>query len=83
MLEAGNLLIRQGIGLGNDGYQIDLCMKTAHNLNVKRLERVAGGLDEIDASMDTVIHNVHAVDLVLCIEIGVKTLLNVLYDWAP
>ena len=58
-------------------------MKAAHNLNVKRLERVAGRLNEVDARMDAVVHNVHAVDLVLRVEVGIEALLDVLDDWAP
>jgi hypothetical protein len=54
-----------------------------HDLNIERLERVACGLDEIDDSVDTVVDNVHAVDLVLSIEVGVKSLLNVLNNGVP
>lgn len=82
-LEAGNLLIGEGVRLGNDGNQVHLGVKTAHDLNVKRLEGVASGLDEEDASVDSVVNNVHAVDLVLGIEVSVEALLNVVGDGAP
>lgn len=82
-LEAGNLLIGEGVRLGNDGNQVDLGVKAAHHLNVKGFEGVAGRLDEEDASMDSVVNNVHAVDLVLGIEIGIVALLNVVGDGAP
>ena len=42
-------------------------MKPTHNLDVERLEGVTGWLNEIDACVDTVVDNVHAVDLVLCV----------------
>ena len=58
-------------------------MQAAHNLNVKRLEGVAGGLNKEDAGVDAVVHNVHAVDLVLSIEVSIKALLNVFNDGAP
>jgi len=44
---------------------------------------MAGWLEEVDASMHTVVNNVHAVDLVLGIEIGIESLLNVINNWSP
>ena len=82
-LKACNLLIGQGIGLGNDGNQVDLGMKSAHDLNVQRLQGVASRLDEVDAGMDAVVDNVHAVDLVLSLEVGIESLLDVLDNWSP
>lgn len=58
-------------------------MKAAHDLDVKGLEGVASGLDEEHAGVDTVVDNVHAVDLVLRVEVGVVTLLNVVDNRAP
>jgi len=58
-------------------------MQLLHNLNIKRLERVTGGLDEVDDSVDTVVDNVHAVDLVLSVQVGIEPLLNVLDNWIP
>lgn len=67
MLERSNLLICESIGLGDDGNQVDLGVESLHDLNVQRFERVASGLDEEHAGMDTVVNNVHPVDLVLSI----------------
>ena len=83
LLEGGNLIIGEGVGLGDHRNEVDLGVQAAHNLNIERLERVAGGLDEVDAGVDAVVDNVHAVDLVLGIQVGVETLLDVLGDWAP
>ena len=83
LLESGNLLIGQGIGLGDDRNQVDLGVKSAHNLNVQRLQRVASGLDEVDTGMDAVVDNVHAVDLVLSLQVGIESLLDVLDNWSP
>jgi hypothetical protein len=44
---------------------------------------VTGGLNEVHAGMDAVVDNVHAVDLVLGIEISIEALLDVLDDRAP
>jgi hypothetical protein len=83
LLESGNLLVGQSISLGNDGNQVDLGVETAHDLNVQRLQRMAGGLNEVDTGVDAVVDNVAAVDLVLGLEVGVVALLDVLDNWAP
>ncbi len=82
-LEGGNLLVGEGIGLGDDGDQVDLGVQALHDLDIQGLQGVAGGLDEEDAGMDAVVNNVHAVDLVLGIEVGVEALLNVVDNGAP
>ena len=44
---------------------------------------MASRLDEEDASMDAVVNNVHAVNLVLGIEVSIEALLNVLDNGPP
>ena len=44
---------------------------------------MASRLDEVDAGMHTVIHDVHAIDLVFGIEVCVESLFNVLHDRTP
>ena len=44
---------------------------------------MASGLDEVDDGVDAVVDNVHAVDLVLGLEVGVETLLDVLDNGIP
>jgi hypothetical protein len=44
---------------------------------------VARGLDEEDHSMDAVVHDVHAVHLLLLVQVSVKPLLNVLNNGLP
>lgn len=83
LLEQGDLLVGQGIGLGDNGDQVDLGVQAAHNLDVQRLQRVACGLDEVDTGVDAVIDDVAAVDLVLSLEVGVETLFDVLDNRAP
>lgn len=58
-------------------------MKTAHNLDVEGLQGVTGWLNKVHTGMDTVVNDVHAVDLVLSIEVGIETVLNVLHNWSP
>ena len=83
MLKRRDLFVRQCIGLCDDRYQVDLSVQFAHNLHIKRLQGMSGRLNEIHASMDTIIHNVHPVDLVFSIQVCVKSLLNVLDDGIP
>jgi hypothetical protein len=58
-------------------------VQTLHHLDVKGLERMAGGLDEEDASVDTVVNNVHPVDLVFGIQVGIEALFNVVHNRPP
>ena len=83
LLEVINLIVRDCVSLGNNGDQIDLGVQLLHDLNIERLEGVASGLDEVANSVDTVVDNVHAIDLVLGIKVGVESLLNVLNNGVP
>jgi hypothetical protein len=83
LLESQNFIVCESICLGDDGNQVDLGVETAHNLNIQRLQRVASWLNEVYAGMDTVVHNVRAVDFILRLKISIKSLLNVLNNGAP
>jgi hypothetical protein len=83
LLEGGNLVVGESVGLCDDGNQVDLGVQAAHNLDIERLERVTSWLNEVDTSVDAVVNNVHAVDLVLGIQVCIEALLDVLNDWAP
>jgi hypothetical protein len=83
LLELNNLLICQGICLGNNRNQVDLGMEPPHNLDIQRLQGVAGWLDKVHAGMNSVVDDVHAIDLVLGVQVGIKALLNVIDNWAP
>lgn len=58
-------------------------MQSAHDLNVERLQRVTRRLNKVNASVNSVVNNIHPVDLVFGIKVGVKTLLDVLDDRPP
>ena len=83
LLEVCNLLIGESVRLGNDWDEVDLGVKSTHDLDIQGLERVAGRLIEVDTSMHTIVNNVHPVHLVLCIEIRIKSLLDVFDNWPP
>jgi hypothetical protein len=80
LLEGGNLVVGESVGLCDDGNQVDLGVQAAHNLDI---ERVTSWLNEVDTSVDAVVHNVHAVDLVLGVQVCIEALLDVLNNWAP
>lgn len=44
---------------------------------------MASGLDEEDTSVNTVVNNVHAVDLVLSVQVSIEALLDVVRNWSP
>lgn len=44
---------------------------------------MASGLNEKHTSVDTVIHNIRAVDLVLAVQISIVTLLNIINNGPP
>jgi hypothetical protein len=44
---------------------------------------MAGGLDEVDASVDAVVDDVRAIDLVLGLQVRIVSLLDVLHNGAP
>lgn len=82
-LEGSDLLIGEGIGLGDNRDQVDLGVQALHDLDVQGLQRVAGGLDEEHAGMDPVVHDVHAVHFVLGIKVSIETLLNIINNGPP
>lgn len=80
LLEHGDFIVGQSIGLGDHWNQVDLVVQSAHNFNVEGLQRVAGGLDEVDTGVDTVVDDVCTVDFVLSLEVGIVSLLNILHN---
>ena len=58
-------------------------MKSAHNLNVQRLQCMASWLNKVHTGVNSVVNDVHSVDLVLGIQVGIEALLDVVYNWSP
>jgi hypothetical protein len=44
---------------------------------------MASWLNEVHAGVNSVVNNVHTVDLVLSVQVGIKALLNVVHNWSP
>lgn len=83
LLEFDDFLVREGISLGNHGDEVDFGVQLTHEFDINLLERVACGLEEIDAGVDTVVDNLLAVDSVLLLEICVEARLDVFQDGLP
>lgn len=58
-------------------------MQSAHHFNVQWLQRMTCRLDKVYTCVHSVVHDVHSVDLVLGIQVGIETLLNVLDNGSP
>jgi len=58
-------------------------MQSTHDFDVEGLQSMACRLDEVNAGVNPVVDNIHAVDLVLCVQIGVITELDILHNGAP
>jgi predicted RNA-binding protein len=84
LLELGTLLEGQAVALGNDRDDIDKLTELLQHNNVDGLQRVAGGLDEKQAAVDTGILEV-ALTLggELLAEVGAVLVLDVLDDGVP
>ena len=83
MLKIINLLVGQSVRFCDDGNKVDLAVKAAHNLDVQGLEGVTCWLDEVDTSVDSVVDDIHAVDLVFSIQVCIEALLDILHDRLP
>ncbi len=44
---------------------------------------MAGGLDKVDTRVNAVVNNVHPIDLVFSIEVGIEALVDVVDNGAP
>lgn len=71
--------------LGEDRMNIktDLGVQPPHEFNINLLQRVSSRLQEVNASMDTVVDNLLTVNSVLLFEIRVEAGFNVLQDGFP
>lgn len=51
--EMGTLVGRHGVGLGDDRDDVDFLVQSLHELNVERLEAVAGRRDKVQAAVNS------------------------------
>ena len=83
LLELGQVGRAEGIGLGDDGDQVDARAKALHDLNVEGLEGVAGRANEVQAGMDTEIDLVLATGLLLLKHVRLVLVVEELDDGHP
>jgi hypothetical protein len=83
LLELGQVSRAQGIGLGNDGNQVDTRAKSLHDLNVEGLESVASGTNEVQAGVDTEVNLVLAARLLLLKHVGFVLVVEEFDDGHP
>lgn len=73
----------QSVGLCNDGNEVDTGAETLHDFNVKRLERVAGGADEVETSVDTEVNLLATTGLLLLQHVRLVLVVEELDDGLP
>lgn len=83
MLELCQVRRAQGISLGNDGDQVDTRAKSLHDLDVKRLQGVAGRADEVQAGMNTKVDLVLSTRLLLLEHVRFMLIVQELDDGHP
>eukprot|EP01137_Pigoraptor_chileana_P014892 Opistho-2@5115 len=83
LLVVGEIRRGDAIGLCNDGNDIDLVCERAHGNKIKRLERVAGGCNKIQARVDPLICNLLAVAncLEFFLEILFEFAVDIVHNW--
>jgi len=83
LLKLGQVSRAEGVGLGDDGDQVDAGAEPLHDLNVERLEGVAGGADEVQAGMDAEVDLILAAGLLLLKHVRLVLVVEELDDGHP
>ena len=82
-LEGKEIGRAQRVGLCDDGDEVDAGAQALHDLNVQRLERVAGGSDKVETGVDTEIDLVAAAGLLLLEHVRLVLVVEELDDGLP
>ena len=82
-LELGEVDRAESISFGDNGDQVDSGAQSLHDLNIERLQGVAGRPDEVQASVDTKIDLVLATGLLLLKHVGLVLVVEELNDGHP
>lgn len=83
LLELEQIRWAQRIGLRDDRDQVDAGAELLHDLNVERLECVASGADEVQASVDTEVDLVSTTGLLLLQHVGFMLIVEKFDDGLP
>lgn len=82
-LELGEIDRAQGVSLGNNGDQVDSRAQSLHDFDIQRLQGVASGSDEVQASVDTKVNLVLTAGLLLLKHIRLVLVIQELDDGHP
>ena len=64
--------LRKTIGFGNDGNNIDLVGEIPHDFNVQRFQSMAVWIDEVKATVHSVIHDIFAVETTFIAQVSAR-----------
>ena len=73
----------EGVGLGNNGDQVDTGAQALHNLDIERLEGVSSGADEVQAGVHTHVNLVGTAGLLLLEHVGLVLVIQELNNGLP
>lgn len=73
----------EGVGLGNNGNQVDTGAEALHNLDIERLEGVSSGADEVQAGVHTHVNLVGTAGLLLLEHVGLVLVIQELNNGLP
>ena len=73
----------QGISLGDDRDEVDTSTQALHDLDIKRLETVTGGTDEVETGVHAQIDTVSAAGLLLLKHVGLVLVVEEFDDGLP
>lgn len=77
-LEAGELGESEGVGLCDDGDQVDLLVELPHGGHVQHSEPMAPRRDEVEAAVDTIVHYGLAMKTALVLEVFLELNVDVI-----
>ena len=83
LLELGEVCRAQGVGLGDDRNQVDTRAEPLHDLDVERLQGVAGGADEVQAGVHAEVNLFQAARLLLLQHVRLMLIIQELDDGHP
>lgn len=82
-LKVGALVRSHGVGLGQDGDDVDFIVKPLHKFNVERFQAVARRLDEVQAHVDAIVADRLALNARFSVQIFLVLGFNVVDDRLP
>lgn len=82
-LEKGQVPWCKRVSLGHDWNQVDSLRQALHDLNVKRLECVASGGNEVQACMHALVMQLFPLWLLLLSHIRLVLIVNKVHEWCP